>query len=129
MKAIVNRPTDIEVSAIRVVLPVCYEEEDIPNDFPLRKGEIWGPATIELDTGKIREWPQGKEGNIESMKVADGGIYTLLGPNGEIIAERNDYVPHGVIPGEYGDYVCLKINTEGIVTNWPKNPNLSAFLK
>ena len=37
-----------------------------------------------------------------------------------------DYVPHGVVPGEYGDYVILKID-KGRIVNWPAKPDVSEF--
>jgi hypothetical protein len=127
MKVNIKRPVEVEISHVRVTLPVFHEEERIPNNFPFRSGEVWGPVTIEIDTGKIAEWPQGESGEISDMKVCDAGLYELLAPNGELIVSRQDYVPHGIIPGEYGDYVTLKINGSGIITNWPKNPNVSRF--
>jgi hypothetical protein len=42
---------------------------------------------------------------------------------------EQNYVPHGLIPGEYGDYVSLKINEQGIITNWPKHPDIREFIK
>src|ERR1700761_2588063 len=121
--------TEIEVWAICVVLPVRYDEEDIPNDFPLRKGDVWA-ATIDIDSGYILEWPDGVGARtIECMKVTDGGKYTLIDNLGREIATREDYVPHGVIPGGYGDYVSLQIDERGVITNWPKPPNLSAFFE
>jgi hypothetical protein len=128
MTTTVKRPTDIEVSHVLLELPVRYDEEDIPNDFPLRVGDMWY-AKVNIDTGKIEDWPQGKEGDIECMKVTDSGIYTLLAPNGTVVATRQNYVPHGLVPGDYGDFVSLKINAQGIITNWPKRPDLSAFFQ
>lgn len=125
MKFTVTRPVEIEVTFISVHLPVRYEEEDIPNDFPLRKGDIWS-AVIEIDTGKIRDWPEGKSGNLH-LKVCDSGQYTVGNEEDASLAVIEDYVPHGVIPGKYGDYVDLKINEHGIITNWPKKPDVSAF--
>jgi hypothetical protein len=116
---------EIEVAAVRIEVAVRYEEEDIPNDFPLRKGDMW-IGTVEIDTGKVREWPVGKAGNL-AMKVTDCGTYTLLAPDESEIAKlENDYCPVGLVP-EGGDYIDLQINEQGIVTNWPKRPDLSAF--
>lgn len=126
MKATVFVEQEIEIAAIRIAVAVRYEEEDIPNEFPMRKGEMW-EAVVEMDTGKIVGWPAGKSGDMY-MKVCDNGTYTLIGKSGEAISIReSDYVPHGVVPGEYGDYVDLKINSDGIITNWPKQPDFSAF--
>lgn len=128
MKFTVKKPCEIEVSAVRVSLHVRYEEEDIPNDFPLRTGDMWN-ATIYIDSGRIKEWPRPQSGTLH-MKVCDEGTYTLLGPDGKEIATiEQNYVPHGVIPGKYGDYVDLKINSFGTITNWPQNPDVSAFFE
>jgi len=118
-------PKEIEIDAIRIQVDVRYEEEDMPNDFPFRRGDIWD-VTVNLDTGEIQGWPKGKEAKLY-MKVTDCGCYHLMS-HGAIVAERNEeYVPHGVVPGEYGDYIDFKINGDGIITNWPKRPNLSVF--
>ena len=41
MKTKVKIEQEIEVSSILITVPVRYEEEDIPNDFPLRSGAGW----------------------------------------------------------------------------------------
>jgi hypothetical protein len=87
---------------------------------------MWN-ATIEIDTGIIVGWPQGTSGEFY-MKVCDEGTYTLLDYGGNEIAKiENGYVPNGILPGEYGDYLGLNIDTTGRITNWPKQPNLDAF--
>jgi hypothetical protein len=128
MKAKVKVEREIDIKTIRIEVPVRYKEEDIPNNFPLRVGGMWN-ANVEIDTGKILGWPNGQVGNLE-MKVCDEGVYTLFDGNGIEIAKRHqEYVPHGVVPGEYGDYICLKINADGVITNWPKRPDVSAFFE
>lgn len=126
MKYTVNRPVEIEIMFVQVSLPVRYEEEDITNDFPLRNGEMWN-ATIEIDTGRILEWPQGVKGEL-NMKVTDAGVYVLLDKDKQEIARREDYVPD-IIPGRYGDYVELDINEEGIITNWSKKEGVREFFR
>jgi hypothetical protein len=117
---------EVEIKFVKVALAVRYDEEDMPNDFPLRSGDMWN-ATIEIDTGKILDWPAGKSGEFY-MKVCDCGNYYLLDENKAVVASiEEDYVPNGVIPGEYGDYAEFKINESGIVKNWPKSPRLDAF--
>ena len=127
MKIHIPTTKEVDVAFVSVILPVRYGDEDIPYDFPLRINETWS-AIIEVDTGKIHDWPQGKTGSLY-MKVCDSGVYTLLDRDRAEIAQRNDYVPHGLIPGDYGDYVDLNIDEEGIITNWPKEPDLDAFFK
>lgn len=129
MKALIPTTKAVEITHVLVTLPVRYEEEDIPNDFPLRQGKKW-EAKIEIDTGKILGWPEGQAGEIEYMKVCDEGSYALLDASGNVVLSiEQNYVPHGVIPGEYGDYVTLKINEHGVITNWPKRPDIYEFLK
>jgi len=126
MKIEIPTTRTVEVTQIRLSLPVRYAEEDISNDFPMRNRDTWN-ATVELDTGRILGWPQGIHGHVY-MKVCDGGSYTLLDKDGKNIAEIEcNYVPHGVVPGEYGDYIDLQIDATGTITNWPKKPNLDAF--
>jgi len=126
MKITVTKPVEIEVEWITIHLPVRYEEEDIPNDFPLRNGDVWS-AKVNLETGVIDGWPTGKSGKLE-MKVCDEGVYRLHDAKGNIVGEIDqDYVPHGVVPGEYGDYVHLDIDENGQITNWPRKLNFSKF--
>ena len=114
----------VDITHVKVSLPVWYGDEDMPNDFPMRSGERWS-AFINVDTGSIANWPIGKSGNFH-MKVCDSGVYTLYSENREV-KKLQDYVPHGLIPGEYGDYVAFIIDENGVITNWPKSPDLSGF--
>jgi hypothetical protein len=103
-------------------------DDDMPTDFPLLNEQktAW-VASVDIDTGAIAGWPQGNKLNMH-VKVCDAGTYKLIDGDGNIVAERiNDYVPHGVVPGAYGDYVELEINENGIITNWPKHPDISEF--
>ena len=118
----------VDVRRVRLELPVRYWEEDIPNDFPFRQGDTW-TAEVEVDTGKVVGWPQGKSGALH-MKVCDEGTYTLLDGKGQAIAKiEQNYAPNKAVPGCYGDYVELDINEHGVVTNWYKNPDFSAFFR
>lgn len=98
----------------------------MPYDFPLRKGDQWC-ATVDMDTGQIRDWPGMVMPCDIFMKVADAGVYTLLGPNGEEIARLEDYVPDDAIPGDSGDYIDFTITDDGQIKNWLESPDLSAF--
>lgn len=123
---IIEIPTTkaVNITHVKVCLPVRYGEEDIPNNAPMRQGDMWN-ATINIGTGQIEAWPKGETLDLH-MKVCDSGIYQLL--DGEhVISEMQDYVPHGVIPGEYGDYVVLDIDSDGVIQNWTSNPDVSDF--
>lgn len=125
MKATVMKPVEIEIKYIEMNLPVRYDDEDMPESFPFRDGEWWS-VTVDIDTGKIQDWPKGWAYDLY-MKVVDGGTYRLLDANRDLVKEISDYVPHGVVPGEFGDYVDLKINSSGKIANWPKKPDVDAW--
>lgn len=125
MKVTIPTTKQVEIKHIYIEAPVRYEEEDIPYDFPLRVGGVWR-AKVEIDTGKIIDWPEGRTGDMH-MKVCDSGSYTLLDDRGfVVVGRRQDYVPK-IVPGEYGDYIILTIDANGIITNWPKKPDVSDF--
>lgn len=125
MKTTVTQPAEVEITEVHVRFPVRFGEEDIPNDFPLRTGDVWA-ARIEIDTGRIIGWPQGKSGDLY-LKVCDEGVYELRNASGRVAIRTGEYVPHGVIPGEYGDYVSFVISADGVIADWPKRPDVSAF--
>lgn len=124
MKITVNKTVDARY--LRVNVNVRYEEEDMPNDAPMRDGDTWN-CLIDLKEKRIIDWPEGKVLNIEYMKICDEGTYTLLDEDMDVIVERNDYVPNKLLPGDYGDYLSLDIDESGIIKNWLKNANLSNF--
>lgn len=115
-----------EIELIRIAAPVRYDEEEIPNDFPGRSGDFW-QADIEIDTGKIRNWPAGRAEEMH-LTVKDAGSYKLVNVSGDEVAViEENYVPHGIVPGSYGDTIELDISADGIVTNWPRRPDFSDF--
>ncbi len=127
MKVTVSKPVEIEIKYMRIAVPVRYDEEDMPNDFPFRKDDVWD-IVVDIDTGKIENWPEGVENSLY-MKVCDEGSYFLLDANREEVGSIiNDYVPKAV-PGEYGDYINFEIASDGTITNWKKKPNVSKFFK
>ena len=126
MRVAFNRVESVttNIVAVRIALPVKYGEEDMPNNFPYRHGDMWS-VVINADTGQISNWPAGVAHKLH-MKVTDGGTYELLNIDGRVVlAIEENYVPHGVIPGEYGDYVILDIGPDGVIRNWPKRFDLS----
>ena len=128
MKVTVPTNKEIEIKHIYIEVPVRYEDEDIPYDFPLRVGDMWR-AKVEIDTGRIIDWPTNDTGEMHEMhmKVCDEGSYTLLDDCGADVAKiSRDYVPN-IVPGDSGDYIVLVISSQGIITNWPKKPDVSDF--
>lgn len=130
MKETITRPAEIEVTHVKVSIP-ADDEEDFPPGMPLVENGRW-VATINIDTGTIEDWPQGSSWSLFS-KVRDSGIYILLNKNVpheslQYVAQiHQDYVPNYLIPGEYGDYIDLKIDPSGKILNWPKSPSIRDF--
>lgn len=124
MKTTVMKPVEIEIERVRVELPVRYDDQDIPYDFPLRVGESWR-AEIMVDSGQILDWPEGREAHFH-MKVTDEGNYYLVSPSGEMVGSiEQNYVPNDLIPGDYGDYVEMVIGGDGVIKNWPQRPSVA----
>ena len=129
MKARMKVTKEVEIEKIIIAINIRYvgddEDDDVPRNFPLLNGSLW-KATVMVDSGQIEEWPGGEARNL-FCKVCDSGAYTLIDGDGEIVVQREGYVPNGIVPGKYGDYVDLKINSDGVIENWPTHPDLSDF--
>jgi hypothetical protein len=129
MKAIITVKKEVDIKFVKVDVAVRYDEEDIPNDFPFRKGDMWS-ATIDIDAGKVLDWPKGQKGNLK-MKICDQGSYYLLDVDGNILLSReNDYVPNELLPpyNGCGDYLELHIDENGTITNWYSKPSIENFI-
>lgn len=128
MKTKIKIEKEVDITMVKIDVAVRYGEEDIPNDFPLRKGDMWS-AIIDIDNQKVLDWPCGYIGDLH-MKICDSGSYYLLDSEGNTVASiEQDYVPNSLLPGSYGDYLDLKIAEDGTITNWKYNPSFSDFFK
>lgn len=86
--------------------------------IPFRVGDGWRPL-IELDTGRIIDWPAGTTARVH-YKVCDAGIYTLLDADRNELRKIEGYVPAMLSPGGsgFGDYVIMDIAQDGVIANW-----------
>lgn len=126
MKTKVMKEVEIEIALVDINVAVRYGDEDMPYDFPGRNGETWG-VRVNVDTGQILNWPAGTPYDLH-MKVCDQGSYYLYSTSQlEVASIENDYVPHGLIPGSYGDYLEFTILSDGTIENWPATPDVSEF--
>lgn len=126
MKVNVKRLVEVDVKYVRIQAAVRYDEEDMPNDFPHRKGDVWD-VTVEVDTGKILDWPEGYAASLH-MKICDQGTYSLLAPDKSVISTiEEDYVPNECVPGSHGDYIEMNISADGVCTNWTTTPTFESF--
>lgn len=88
--------------------------------------EVWR-LRVNADNGQIENWPEPIAIDLY-CKPRDGGTYRLFSPNGnQVAAIEQNYVPNRCIPGEYGDYIDLKIDATGKITNWPRDPDVAQF--
>jgi hypothetical protein len=130
MKTKVRIETEVEIKHVLIDIHCRHiggNEGDLPPDFPLLDGEQW-KAKVEIDTGKIVDWPADAGERELHVKACDEGTYSLIDAGGKVIASiEQGYVPSELIPGEYGDYVHLKISADGVITNWPSHPGVSEF--
>ncbi len=126
-KALVEK--EFEFDRIRIHIRVKSDDitpEEEPLPF-LNENGSWD-ITVDIDTGRIREWPTGQGPFDIYAKPVDTGVYQLFKKGqSEPAYKLSGYVPHGIIPGEFGDYVDLQINEDGVITNWPKSPDVSAL--
>ena len=126
MKTKIKVEKEVDVKRVRMDVAVRYDDEDMPYDFPFRTNDMW-LVTIDIDSGQIVDWPKGIAHDLY-MKVTDNGSYYLMDDEGNTVASIEDnYVPNSLIPGEYGDYIDLKIDENGIIKNWPKKPSFEDF--
>lgn len=118
-----------KVKFVQMNLPVRYEDDDIPKNYPYRDNEMWN-ITVDADNGQIQEWPKGTPAIDIYMKVTDMGHYFLLDEHrNELASIEEDYAPDShSIPGKYGDYIDFKVNDYGVITNWYANPTYDEFI-
>ena len=134
MKFTVMQPTEIELKYISIGFPVDADDIEDCNLADLIDPDQpdWLEFLVDIETGNI----EGLRGDPDEsydifVKVVDTGVYQLIDEKRSVVAELDrEYVPHGIVPGEYGDYINLKIHG-GLsrVMNWPKNPDVSEFFK
>ena len=79
--------------------------------------------------GIIEEWPKDCSCSARIFaKVRDEGSYTLQFSNRDPLHFDGVYVPNGLIPGGYGDYIELDIDEHGRITNWPEKVSVRELL-
>ncbi len=135
MKIKVTRTITEEIDIAYLSIEVPYDDDDEIPELLIQESFAGGgrlALLIDLDHRKVVDWPEnlpeGKYCDLH-MKVRDSGTYRLLDPHmGEIAVIDQDYVPDGV-PGSYGDYITLRITSDGTVTNLPRKYNFSDFFR
>ena len=95
--------------------------EDSDNLIPCKSIDSWIPI-IELQTGKIINWQEGKNASIH-FKSCDDNEFYLLDKDNNIIVGIDGYVIDMMCPKEngYGDYVIMDIDSNGFIQDWKVN--------
>ena len=135
MKARLKIEKEFEVKEIHVRANVRYWEDstinDVPDEngdiMPFRVGDLWCPV-IDIDSGKIKDWPEGTTAEVR-YKVVDQCGWGIVDETGEeIITVSDEYVPESLYPKEngYGDYIIMDIDGNGQIQDW--NPDIADFI-
>lgn len=130
MKATIKVWREVEIHRIEVIAKVRYWEDAVVDgvddtengdNIPCKIEDNWCPI-IEIDTGKILNWEQGKRSMVY-YKVCDCCGWEIKTIDGEVVKSGDEYVPTFLCPSEdgYGDYIIMSINEDGIIQNWNKN--------
>lgn len=106
-----------------------FEGEIYGTEYPLVAKGMWS-GVIELKKHKLLNWKP-EYGNLYlQAKVRDSGTYFLLDKDRKAISKIAGYVPNGLIPepDDCGDYIRLKINSDGTIENWSAPPDFKNFI-
>ena len=92
--------------------------------------DMWS-GIINLKTHKLLNWKPEYGDLYLQAKICDSGTYFLLDKDKKAIYKFADYVPNGLIPDsdDCGDYIRLRLNSDGTIENWPENPDYSDFIE
>lgn len=140
MKLQIKKPTEVDVKFLKVSggnrlqpedIQITNKEgfdtferfEDVFAKFPslqdpFRPGEFY--LVIDIETGRITNWPIGYWCNFSAVKVVDEGTYILSDINGDPVAYYQGYVP-GCLQIEYedcGDYWEFVVDSNGYIRDW-----------
>jgi hypothetical protein len=136
MKTTVKIEKEVEIKTLEVAANVRYWEdakingvEDENGDLtPCRKGDLWCPV-IDVDTGIIKDWPNGIRAKIHFKVCDDGSYYLKDGKGNTILSIEENYVPSILCPKEigFGDYIIMDILENGQIEGW--DADISDFVE
>ena len=88
--------------------------------IPCRNGDRWKPV-IDIETGIVTNWEQGKNAEIYYEVLYDGEYLLRDENNNNVTKYKGYYVPDFL--GKFGDYIFLSIDINGQIRNWNFDPN------
>lgn len=100
------------------------------NKYPLVAKGMWS-GIINLKTHQLLNWKLEYGTLYLQAKICDSGTYFLLDKDKKVIYKIAGYVPNSLVPDsdDCGDYIRLRINSDGTIENWPENPDYSDFVE
>ncbi len=126
MKVKIKKSVEVEIKFLKVRAGVRYWEDASVNDvedekgdlIPCRSNDNWCPI-IDVETGIVVNWEQGKIADIH-YKICDNGDYYLLDQNYQEVLHKEGYVPEclAINDNGYGDYIIMKVDENGLINNW-----------
>lgn len=118
---------EVDVKYIKADFGVRHFEDAEVNGIPEKEKAPLMPfivdrrwlIEVDIKKGCILNWPKGIRARV-NYKVCDEGIYKIYDSNKRLIKEKTGYVPKifGQDEVNFGDYVCMTIDSEGMVSNW-----------
>ena len=122
------------------VCPVSFEDAEVNGEddsdedtrIPCFDNGNWN-ILIDIKTGQILNWEKGNTASVY-YKVVDEGVYTAYDNGMNDIFEKDGYVPKIMDFDDndgyygFGDYLGLKINSNGYIENWPNNEKIKFFI-
>ena len=76
--------------------------------------------SIELETGKVVNWPAGIQKDFLDDKIVDTGRYVICDENGKMQAGYVGYVPDcfEIAKSGWGDYLEFQVTENGEIVGW-----------
>jgi hypothetical protein len=137
MKTTILVKQEVNIVTLHVAAQVRYWDDSTVNGeedsedgklIPCKEGELWCPI-INVDSGVITNWEQGKKAEIH-YKVCDAGSYYLRDAEGKTVLQiEQDYVPKMLCPAESwdSDYIIMTVDENGLIEDWKQT--LDGFIK
>lgn len=127
MKAKIKIKKEFNIRGLRLDVGVRYwedgdingcedngEKPKMPFAVKVADEYRWQPL-IDVDEGRIVDWPQGTTASVH-YKVCDDGFYYLLDQTGDLVESSNCYVPSCL--GSEGDYIIMNIDENGHIEDF-----------
>jgi hypothetical protein len=70
---------------------------------------------IDIDTGKVTNWPKNCPADFHDIKIVDTGNYWLVDDNADLVVGYSGYVP-ACLGG--GDYLEFEIDENSYIVDW-----------